>query len=116
MEQSGKLQALGLSAFSFDPTVGSQVLAQHHFVYWETHTPGAQTTVSSSDEELVLGDLAFPLDARPDSHIFVLWHPLWAVPQLYGAAIVRQAEPPAAVGEDILNRRIADCCHHCAAA
>eukprot|EP00971_Amphidinium_carterae_P268017 5317291-Amphidinium_carterae.1 len=112
MEQSGKLQALGLSPFSFDPTVGSQVLAQHHFIQWETH-PDAQTSVSSSDKELVLGDLASWLDARPISHPCCIWHPLWAVPEIHGAAIVRQAEPPAALGEDLPYIPSARHYHHC---
>eukprot|EP00971_Amphidinium_carterae_P252707 5017314-Amphidinium_carterae.1 len=70
---------------------------------WDTHK-----SVSSPDEELVLRDLATRLDARPVFHPGVIiwlrfWHPLArAVPQLHRGAIVSQAEPLAALEEDIL--------------
>eukprot|EP00971_Amphidinium_carterae_P290769 5773921-Amphidinium_carterae.1 len=70
--------------------------------------------VSSREHEIIRRDLARRLDACPVSHPrAVSWHPLSAaVQQLHPGAIVRQAEPPAALGEDLLYDIMALCCQH----
>eukprot|EP00971_Amphidinium_carterae_P043418 854603-Amphidinium_carterae.1 len=76
------------------------------------------TTLIACDDELILGDLASGLDARPVPHpCAVIWHYLaGAVPELHPGAIILQAEPPAAPGKDIPYILMAKCCHDCAAA
>eukprot|EP00971_Amphidinium_carterae_P204523 4058656-Amphidinium_carterae.1 len=86
-------------------------MLQHPLLYGD-----APAQVSSPEEELVLRDLAFGLDAGPVSHRCVSWHALRAVAQLYSDAIVSQAEQTATKEEDIYWPMMFPYCHHCAAA